>query len=96
MTKFSFIDAEMKRRKKQHQLRTLRTVIPLSAATVSVDGGEMINFCSNDYMGLSKDPRLQQRAVDFTERYGTGSTASRLICGTYDCFVEVEEKLARL
>lgn len=96
MTKFSFIDAEMKRRKKQHQLRTLRTVIPLSATTVSVDGGEMINFCSNDYMGLSKDPRLQQRAVDFMDRYGTGSTASRLICGTYDCFVEVEEKLARL
>ncbi|MEE8398660.1 MAG: 8-amino-7-oxononanoate synthase [Desulfobacterales bacterium] len=98
MTKFSFIDAEMKRRKKHHQLRQLRAIVPLSDATVSVGvgGGEMVNFCSNDYMGLSKDPRLQERAVDFMERYGTGSTASRLICGTYDCFVAVEEKLARL
>lgn len=86
----------MKRRRKQHQLRTLRAVIPISAAAVTVNGREMINFCSNDYMGLSKDPLLQQRASAFMERYGTGSTASRLICGTYDCFVEVEEKLARL
>jgi len=56
----------------------------------------MINFCSNDYLGLSKHPLLRQRAAAFAERYGTGSTASRLICGTYDCFETVENRLARL
>ncbi len=55
-----------------------------------------MNFCSNDYLGLSKHPLLIKRAVEFTERYGAGATASRLICGTYDCFQAVEEKLAAL
>jgi len=96
VTKFDFIDAEMKRRRKHHQLRELSAVTPISAAAVTVSGRDVVNFCSNDYMGLSKDPRLQGRALAFMERYGTGSTASRLICGTYDCFVSVEEKLARL
>ncbi|MBT4513128.1 MAG: 8-amino-7-oxononanoate synthase, partial [Chloroflexi bacterium] len=43
-----------------------------------------------------KHPALQQRAIEFMERYGAGSTASRLICGTYDCFDQVENKLAAL
>ncbi len=86
----------MERRRSQHQLRSLRTVMPLSGASVRVDDRTMINFCSNDYLGLSKHPLLRERATEFMERYGTGSTASRLICGTYDCFERVEQKLAAL
>ena len=52
----------------------------------------MVNFCSNDYLGLSKHPLLIARAQEFSRRYGTGATASRLICGTYRCMEEVEEK----
>lgn len=90
------MEEELERRKPRHHLRTLRSVTPLSAAEVQINGRTMINFCSNDYLGLSKHPLLQKRASEFMERYGTGSTASRLICGTYDCFEQVEEKLARL
>jgi len=61
-----------------------------------MDGREMVNFCSNDYLGLSKHPLLKQRAAAYMDRYGTGSTASRLICGTYDCFEAAEGKLAGL
>lgn len=96
MSKFGFIEDEMTRRRADHQLRDLRRVTPLSGATIQVDDRRMINFCSNDYLGLSKHPRLQQQAVAFTKRYGTSSTASRLICGTYDCFESVESKLAGL
>jgi 8-amino-7-oxononanoate synthase len=54
----------------------------------------MLNFCSNDYLGLSKHPLLQQRAFEFMEQYGSGSTASRLVCGTYECMDQVEKKIA--
>lgn len=96
MSKFEFIEDEMRRRRAEHQLRDLRAVRPLSAARILVNGRRMINFCSNDYLGLSKHPLLQQRAVAFTKRYGTSSTASRLICGTYDYFENVESRLADL
>jgi len=54
----------------------------------------MLNFCSNDYLGLSKHPLLQQRAIEFMKYYGSGSTASRLVCGTYECMDQVEKKIA--
>ena len=78
------------------QHRQLRNVTPVSDSLVEVDGRTMVNFCSNDYLGISKHPELQARATAFTQRYGSGSTASRLICGSLDCFESVEQKLAEL
>ena len=96
MEKYRFIEEELNRRKRQSLLRQLQTVTPLKGVDVRIKGQEAINFCSNDYLGLSKHPLLIKRAIEFTKRYGTGSTASRLICGNYDCFQVVEEKLAHL
>ena len=96
MDKYDFIETELETRKSLHLLRRLRTIVPISPAEVSLDGRAMLNFCSNDYMGLSKHPLLQERAAEFAEKYGSGSTASRLVCGTYDCFDKVEKKLASL
>lgn len=96
MGKYDFVEAELERRKSLHLLRELRPLVPISAAEVSLEGRVMLNFCSNDYMGLSKHPLLGERAARFAEKYGYGSTASRLVCGTLACFEEVEEKLAAL
>ncbi len=96
MHKFDFIDKELQRRMSIRQHRQLRSVTPVSDSLVKVDGRTMVNFCSNDYLGISKHPELQARATAFTQRYGTGSTASRLICGSLDCFESVERKLAEL
>ncbi len=96
MHKFDFIDKELQRRMSIRQHRQLRSVTPVSDSLVKVDGRTMVNFCSNDYLGISKHPQLQARATAFTQRYGTGSTASRLICGSLDCFESVERKLAEL
>lgn len=96
MNRHLFVEEELERRRRIFQLRHLRTITPLLGAEALLDGRKVINFCSNDYLALSKHPLLKKRAVEFTERYGTGSTASRLICGTYDCFQRVEEKLASL
>lgn len=61
---------------------------------IEVNGRRMLNFCSNDYLGLSKHPLLHQRAVEFMDLYGSGSTASRLVCGTYECMDQLEKKIA--
>ena len=96
MGKLDFIEAEMQNRRKRHIFRSLRTVLPLSGSKVLIDGRPMLNFCSNDYLGLARHPLLKQRSAEFLERYGAGSTASRLICGSYECFDIVEKKLADL
>ena len=96
MNKFGFIEEELYRRQRQSHLRQLQTVMPLEGVDVRIEGRKVVNFCSNDYLGLAKHPLLIKRAVEFAERYGAGATASRLICGTYDCFQSVEKKLAAL
>jgi 8-amino-7-oxononanoate synthase len=94
--KYEFIDAELSRRKNLNQLRKLRNVKPSMGVDVFIDGRRMLNFCSNDYLGLSKHPYLQERSIDYIKRYGSGSTAARLICGNYEFYKIVEQKLAHL
>jgi 8-amino-7-oxononanoate synthase len=60
------------------------------------DGGGrvLIDVSSNDYLGLSQHPRLKARAAEWTERHGVGAPSSRLVSGTRDVTLAVEEKLA--
>lgn len=76
--------------------RSLKSVRPLSGMEVEVNGRKMINFCSNDYLGLARHPMLKQRALEYMQLYGNGTTSSRLVCGTYDCFVHTENRIAEL
>lgn len=96
MDKYQFIEAELKKRKRQKQLRNLCTSTPLSGVEVNINGYKMLNFCSNDYLGLSKHPLLRQKAIEFIKCYGVGSTGSRLVCGSYDYFETLEKKIADL
>lgn len=96
MKKFDLFNSALEERKKNHLFRGLKKVMPLPAGEIDVSGRKMLNFCSNDYLGLAANPFLKQRAVEYTEKFGAGSTASRLVCGNYTCFDELEEKLACL
>jgi 8-amino-7-oxononanoate synthase len=78
------------------RLRTLKTITPGPGCTVLVDRRPLINFGSNDYLALSSHELLKQRAIEYTMRYGAGSTASRLICGNIEPYEYVERKLAAL
>ncbi len=75
--------------------RRLRTVSPEAAGRVRVDGRTLLNFSSNDYLGLSRHPEVIRRAREWMERWGAGSCASRLVCGNLEPFGAVEEKIAR-
>ncbi|MCS5595092.1 MAG: 8-amino-7-oxononanoate synthase [Porticoccaceae bacterium] len=94
--KTQFIQNMLEKRKSEDRFRTLKSVKPISAVEVIMNGHKLVNFSSNDYLGLSKHPYVKQRSIDWIERYGNGATASRLICGNVDGLEQIEEKLAAL
>jgi len=83
--------ADLKQRSLYRQLRTIDAV---NETRVSRAGRSLINFASNDYLGLTQHPKLKMAAADATQRFGTGSGASRLITGTLAIHSELEAKLA--
>ena len=74
--------------------RELRQVESAQAARITLGGCEWINFSSNDYLGLACHPALGQAAKEAVERFGTGSGASRLVCGSLQPHHELEATLA--
>lgn len=94
--KFAFIDRELESRQSLGRRRSLQKTVSGEGAAVQLDGRCMINFCSNDYLGLAKHPLLKQRACEYVAQFGTGSASSRLICGNQSFFEPVEERLAAL
>ncbi|NVN36053.1 aminotransferase class I/II-fold pyridoxal phosphate-dependent enzyme [Komagataeibacter swingsii] len=77
-----------------HTRRVLRPVRHAGAATVIRDGRELVNFSSNDYLGLSHHPALTARATEWLQQDGTGAGASRLVTGTTAGHMQVEARLA--
>jgi 8-amino-7-oxononanoate synthase len=65
-----------------------------AAPVVEMEGTERIMLGSNNYLGLTGDPRVMQGARDALERYGTGLTGSRLLNGTLDLHLQLEAELA--
>lgn len=92
--KFSFIDRALAERQQAQRWRSLHPVTPVDAVHVLKNHQTLLNFSANDYLGLSKHPALVEAAQHYTVRYGTGSTASRLVAGTYDIHQQLEEQLA--
>lgn len=64
-------------------------------AAISVNGKEVLNFCANNYLGLSNHPRLVQAAKDMMDRRGYGMSSVRFICGTQDVHKELEAAISR-
>ena len=75
-------------------LRKLRTLESAQQPAMEFAGKKMVNFSSNDYLGLVTEPALREAAKAAIDEYGVGSGASRLVCGTLTPHVLLEEKLA--
>lgn len=63
-------------------------------AAITVKGQEVINFCANNYLGLSDNPRLIEAATKMMERRGYGMSSVRFICGTQDIHKELEAAIS--
>jgi 8-amino-7-oxononanoate synthase len=78
--------------------RTLRnfefTEYADSSVYLQVEKRRLINFSSNDYLGLSRHPLLIARSQEYAARWGVGSTSSRLVAGNLTIFTDIEERLA--
>jgi 7-keto-8-aminopelargonate synthetase-like enzyme len=91
-------DEELNRRlaalRQQNLLRELRRVDSPPGTRIQIGGRTLLNFSSNDYLGLANDPILKAAASQAVEKFGAGSGASRLICGSLAPHHELEEALA--
>ncbi len=74
--------------------RELRQVQSPQGREIKIGDQTFLNFSSNDYLGLANDPTLKEAATCAIQKFGTGSGASRLICGSLSPFHELEESLA--
>lgn len=76
--------------------RSVQTIQGSAGAVVQMEGRSLINFASNDYLGLAGDDRLIQAAITATQEFGTGSTGSRLLSGHRELHRELETAIASL
>lgn len=72
----------------------IRTLNSPQGAWLVVDGKKVLNFCSNNYLGLANHPKLVEAAGNALQRYGVGPGAVRSIAGTMDIHTELERRLA--
>ena len=73
---------------------TIRTLASPQGAWLTVDGARVLNFCSNNYLGLANHPRLVEAARRALDTHGIGPAAVRSIAGTMDLHLELERRLA--
>lgn len=87
---------ELEQLERESRRRTLRPVEWRSAREILLGGRSLLNFSSNDYLGLSTHPGVIAAAREALERYGAGSGASRLVSGNLTLYSRLEEQLARI
>ncbi len=93
-SKTQWITDELSSLKQQGLYNTIRTLGSPQGAWLVVDGRRVLNFCSNNYLGLANHPRLLAAARAAMDKYGIGPAAVRSIAGTMDLHLELERRLA--
>jgi|UniRef100_A0A7C4KI91 glycine C-acetyltransferase len=92
--RLAWINQEIDALKEAGLYNRIRTISSPQGAWLTVDGKRVLNFCSNNYLGLANHPRLVAKARENLEKYGCGPAAVRTIAGTLDLHLELEQRLA--
>ena len=95
MSKLDWLTQEIDGLKEQGLYNRIRTIGSAQGAWLTVDGKNVLNFCSNNYLGLANHPKIVEAAKEATKQYGVGPAAVRSIAGTMDLHVQLEERLAK-
>jgi len=94
MSKIDWLQQEIDGLKEAGLYNNIRTLSSPQGAWLVVDGKKVLNFCSNNYLGLANHPRIVKAARKATKTYGVGPGAVRSIAGTMDLHIELEKRLA--
>ncbi|HNT26033.1 MAG TPA: glycine C-acetyltransferase [Anaerolineales bacterium] len=89
-----WIEDEINNLKEAGLYNRIRTLGSPQGAWLVVDGKQVLNFCSNNYLGLANHPRIVKAAQEAVTKYGVGPAAVRSIAGTMDLHLELERRLA--
>jgi glycine C-acetyltransferase len=92
--KLQWIQDEIQKLKDDGLYNRIRTLSSPQGAWLVVDGKRVLNFCSNNYLGMANHPRIVQAAQEAMKKYGVGPAAVRSIAGTMDLHLELERRLA--
>ena len=93
---YSWLNKSLDTIHRAHWYRSVKAIASKPGAIVELSGKPVVNFASNDYLGLAGDERLINAAVAATRAYGTGSTGSRLLSGHKELHQELEIAIASL
>ncbi|MGH8191130.1 MAG: 8-amino-7-oxononanoate synthase [Rhodanobacteraceae bacterium] len=85
--------ARVAARERTGLLRRARTLDAVRGVRVTLEGRELVNFCSNDYLGLAQDPRIVESLQNAANECGVGGTAAHLVCGHRREHARLEEAL---
>jgi glycine C-acetyltransferase len=91
----SFLSGELNTLKSQGLYRRLRVLDDRQAARTTIDGRQVVNLSSNNYLGLTTHPRLKEKALAAIEQFGVGTGSVRTIAGTMAIHMELERRLAQ-
>ncbi|MGB3654546.1 MAG: 8-amino-7-oxononanoate synthase [Rivularia sp. (in: cyanobacteria)] len=96
MNPYAWLEQSLATIHRANWYRSVQSIHGGAGATVVLQGREVVNFASNDYLGLAGDERLIQAATTATQNFGTGSTGSRLLSGHRELHGELETAIASL
>ena len=94
MPGFSDLQKRLDALRAQNMYRRRRNVGSRQGRAIRVEGRELLNFCSNDYLGLAGDARIGEAFKSAVSRWGVGAGASHLVCGHTEAHEELEQALA--
>jgi 8-amino-7-oxononanoate synthase len=92
---YDWIDRSLATITRANWYRSPQIITSLPGTQVTIDGQALINFGSNDYLGLAGDDRLIQAAIQATQAFGTGATGSRLMSGHKQLHADLEQAIAQ-
>ena len=93
--RLDWIPEEINKLKNDGFYNNIRTLSSPQGAWLVVDGKKVLNFCSNNYLGLANHPKMISAVKEIVEKYGVGPGAVRSIAGTMDIHLELEKRLAK-
>ena len=90
-----WVSSEIEDLKKAGRYVPIRVLESAQGSRVKIEGKEVLNMCSNNYLGLANHPEIKKAAIEALNEFGMGAGAVRSIAGTMEIHTRLEEKLAR-